>query len=122
MLNFYYSSKISFIFKFSCCFLMAFLNTVSLTGDNRVLLQYGKPYSLEKQFNTNSNNRNKNLNTTTFVLLCLTLSRKLKSQRQISNFLIFIVSLVEATLQNFRLLFLKETDLKSFLRYCDKLQ
>ena len=28
----------------------------------------------------------------------------------------------EATEQNFRLLFLSETDLKNFLRYCDKLR
>ena len=30
--------------------------------------------------------------------------------------------LVEATVQNFTLLFFTETDLKSFLRYCDKFQ
>ena len=31
------------------------------------------------------------------------------------------VSVVEVTSQNFRLLSLIDTDLKSFLRYCDKL-
>ena len=35
---------------------------------------------------------------------------------------IYCESLVEATVQNFRLLFLTGIDLKSFLRYCDKLQ
>ena len=43
----------------------------------------------------------------------------LKSQGQISGFLFLYVPLVEVTVQNFRLLFLIETD---FLRYCDKLR
>ena len=34
---------------------------------------------------------------------------------------IWCVSLVEVTVQNFRLLFVIGTDFKSFLRYCDKL-
>ena len=33
---------------------------------------------------------------------------------------IWCVSLVEVTVQNFRLLFVIGTDFKSFLRYCDK--
>ena len=82
---------------------MAFLNTVSLTGDNRVLLHCGKPYSLEKQLNTNSN-RNNNLNTTTFVLLCLTLSRKLKSQRQISD-LFYIYCVTRSDSSKFQIAF-----------------
>ena len=36
-------------------------------------------------------------------------------------YLVQCMSLVEATVQNFRLLFLAETDLKSFLRHCNKL-
>ena len=69
---------------------------------------------------------------------------ELKTQRQIYDFLLFgvyhciirtitpniktqciflrSVSLVEITVQKFRLLFLTETDLKSFFRYCDKLR
>ena len=47
----------------------------------------------------------------------------LKTQRQISKFFgIWCVSFIEVAVQNFRLLFLVETFLKSFLRYCDKLR
>ena len=47
----------------------------------------------------------------------------LKTQRQISDFFsIWCVSLIEVTMQNFRLPFLIETGLKRFFRYCDKLR
>ena len=42
-----------------------------------------------------------------------------KSLQQISDFLVFSVSLVEATEQNFTLLFLTENDLEGFTN-CDK--
>ena len=40
----------------------------------------------------------------------------------IVRFVTSCVSLVEVTVENFRLLFLAETDLKSFSRCCDKLR
>ena len=45
------------------------------------------------------------------------LKKNFKSKWQISDFLVFNVSSVGTNEQNFRLLFLTETDLKSFFRY-----
>ena len=62
------------------------------------------------------------INAVNSIISLKCLCQPLKTQRQISDFLVFGVSLVEVTVQNFRLLLLVETDLKRFFSYCDKLR